>query len=172
MLLATLGSNSGAYKTVFVLHLLAVIIGIGGVMLNAVYGLAARAERGPGGVAILKANHKASDVAMKFIYAIPVFGFALIGMSEKEFKFSQTWVWLSLILYVLAVGNAHMNIIPRVKKLIAIGESVAAKGPQEGGPPPEVSQMQALGQKVGMFGALNGLLVVIIVSLMVFKPGT
>ena len=45
-----------------------------------------------------------SEIANYFIYAIPVFGIALVFMSKtggvEAFKFSQTGIWLSLLLYM------------------------------------------------------------------------
>ena len=100
MLLASGGITGNPYKIVYVLHLLVVIIGIGGVLLNGVYGIAAKNAGGPAGVAILKANSKATGVAMKFIYLIPVFGYGLVFMSDEVYTPEQTWVWLSFALYV------------------------------------------------------------------------
>ena len=51
-----------------------------------------------------------------------------------------------------------------------MGEMVAA-GPPQGGPPPQVAEMQALGKRVGAAGATLDVMVVVILVLMVFKPG-
>ena len=50
--------------------------------LNAVYGAQAKARRGPEGLAIVQANFKATEIAQYFIYAIPIFGIALVFMSD------------------------------------------------------------------------------------------
>ena len=53
---------------------------------------------------------------------------------------------------------------------VLMGEMVAA-GPPQGGPPPQVAEMQALGKRVGAAGATLDVMVVVILVLMVFKPG-
>src|SRR5829696_2609782 len=91
------GLNSGIYKFLLVLHLIAVVVGFGSVMLNGVY--AARAKRAGGreGVAIAEANTFVSDkVAELFIYAVPILGILLIVTSDEVWKFDQKWISFSL----------------------------------------------------------------------------
>jgi uncharacterized membrane protein len=167
--------NSDAYKVVFVLHILSVIIGLGTVFLNALYGAQAKSRRGPEGLAIAQANLKVTEIAQYFIYAIPVFGIALVFMSKTDgiemFKFSQTWVWLSLVLYIVALGLSHGILLPAVKRLQVLMGEVIAAGPPTGGPPPQAVEMEQLGKRIAPTGAVLDLLIVAIVALMVFKPG-
>ena len=80
MLLASI--NSGAFKFVLLLHLLAVIIGIGGVFLLGLYGREAERLKGTEGQAVSETAVKVGDIAEYFIYAIPVFGIILLFMSK------------------------------------------------------------------------------------------
>ena len=160
MLLATTAST--AYKIVLVLHILAAILGFGSVMLNGVYASEVRKRPGPEGAAIADANYKVSfGVAMWFIYAIPVLGLALVGMSDKAWKFSQTWVWLSLVLWFVLVGVVHGVHRPNVRQLDALVRS----GRPE---PAEIERRERLAATMGM---VLSLLVVAALVLMVFKPG-
>jgi hypothetical protein len=43
--------------------------------------------------------------------------------------------------------------------------------PPQGGAPPQVAQMQQLGQRLGVAGMTNNLIVVVILFLMIWKPG-
>ena len=43
--------------------------------------------------------------------------------------------------------------------------------PPAGGPPPQVAEMQSIGQRMGVVGPLLDLILVVIIFLMVFKPG-
>jgi hypothetical protein len=64
--------------------------------------------------------------------------------------------------------------LPRVRRLIALQRELVAGGPPPagaGGPPPQVVEMEQLGKQVGLLGSLLNLAVVIILVLMVFKPG-
>jgi uncharacterized membrane protein len=165
------GVNSTGYEIVLVLHLLSVIIGLGAVFLNALYGAQAKARRGPEGLAIVQANFKVTEIAQYFIYAIPIFGIALVFMSDDVIDFSDTWIWLSLVLYIVALGLSHGVLMPAVRRMqVLMGEMIAA-GPPAAGPPPQAAEMEQLGKRVAPVGATLNLLVVVIVALMVFKPG-
>ena len=74
-------------------------------------------RRGPEALAIYEANYKVSKVGEYFIYAVFVLGLALVGMSDKVWKFSQTWVWLAIVLYLIALGLSHGVLFPAVKRM-------------------------------------------------------
>jgi uncharacterized membrane protein len=183
VVLGAIGSDG--YKIVLILHILTAIVGLGAVMLNGLYGAQAKARPGPAGLAIAEANFKVSMIAEYFIYAIPIFGIALVFMSDDVIEFDQTWIWLSILLYVIALAISHAVMIPSAKRmqvlareLIAMGPPPGAGGPPAGGPPPgaggpppQVAEMEALGKKLGAGGAVLNLIVVVIVVLMVWKPG-
>jgi len=171
------GRGSTGYDVVLVLHILTVIVGFGTVMLNGIRGAEAKKRPGPGGLAIGESGHRVNTVAEYFIYAVPVLGIGLVLMSDGNWTFGQTWVWLSLLLYVIGIGVSHSVLIPAEKRMNALAAELVAMGPPPagapaGGPPPQVVEMEGLEKKklapAGMF--LN-LLVVVVVSLMVFKPG-
>ena len=158
---------SGPYKFFLVLHLLAVIVGIGNTMLNGVYGAKAKAA-GPNGGHIAKANFEVTMVAEKIIYTIPIFGIILVAISPHDiWGFDQFWIWGSLVLYVIALGIAHGVMVPSSKQMLALGQKMASG---QGGPA-EVSQMEMLGKRLAAGGMTLNLLVVVLVALMVWKPG-
>jgi len=167
------GLNSGIYKFLLVLHLIAVVVGFGSVMLNGVY--AARAKRAGGreGVAIAEANTFVSDkVAELFIYAVPILGILLIVTSDEVWEFDQKWISFSLLLYIIGIALSHAVLRPTVKKLNALTAQLAAAGPMPsaGGPPPEVAEVEALGKRAGAVGAALNVIVVVVIALMVWKP--
>jgi uncharacterized membrane protein len=167
------GLNSGIYKFLLVLHLIAVVVGFGGVMLNGVY--AARAKRAGGreGVAIAEANTFVSDrVAELFIYAVPILGILLIVTSDEVWEFDQKWISFSFLLYIIGIALSHAVLRPTVKKLNALTAQLAAAGPMPsaGGPPPEVAEVEALGKRAGAVGAVLNVIIVVVIALMVWKP--
>jgi uncharacterized membrane protein len=167
------GLNSGIYKFLLLLHLIAVVVGFGGVMLNGVY--AARAKRAGGreGVAIAEANTFVSDkVAELFIYAVPILGILLIVTSDEVWKFDQKWISFSFLLYIIGIALSHAVLRPTVKKLNTLTAQLAAAGPMPsaGGPPPEVAEVEALGKRAGAVGAVLNVIVVVVLALMVWKP--
>jgi uncharacterized membrane protein len=157
----------GPFKFVLLLHLLTAIVGFGGVMLNALY--VRQAERRPGadGLAVLEANFAVSMVAEKVIYAVPVLGLALIGMSDKLYKFSQTWVWLALLLFIVGIGIVHGLVIPAEKKTMAL-----LRRQVDGDADPAIpTELAENAKKRDIGGATLSVLLVVIVYLMVWRPG-
>jgi uncharacterized membrane protein len=176
VLIARIGDD--AYNVVLLLHILAAIVGFGGVFLNGIYGAEAKNRRGPEGLAVAKANFRVSWIAEWFIYAVPIFGFALIGMSDDVIEFGDTWIWLSILLYVVGLGVSHGVLMRNVKRmhvlmeeLVGMGPPPAAAGAPAGGPPPQAAELEQRGKTVGMAGAFLNVLLVVMVYLMVFKPG-
>ena len=86
-------------------------------------------------------------------------------------KFSQTWVWLSVALYVVGIGLSHGVVMPTVKRMGVLMHEVLAGPPPTGGPPPQAAEMEQLGQRLGVVGPLLNLILIVILFLMVWKPG-
>jgi hypothetical protein len=79
-----------------------------------------------------------------------------------------------MLLYLVGIGLSHGLLFPSVKRANALGEELAAgEGPPPGaqGPPPQVAQLEALGQKIGMTDMVLKVILVAILFLMIFKPG-
>jgi hypothetical protein len=176
MLIAAITTQSGIYKFVLVLHILCAIVGFGAVLLNGVYGAQARKRPGPGGLAVTEANEAASKVGEYFIYAVFVLGMALVGMSDKAWKFDQAWLPISVVLYIIGLGVAHGVLIRGQKRMIVLQrELVSAPAPASGGaaagPPPQVAEMEAISKRLAAAGAFNQLVLVVILFMMVYKPG-
>jgi len=169
------GSETALYKIVLIGHILTAIVGIGTVFLNGLYGAESKKRPGPGGLAISQANYRVSMVAENFIYAVLVLGLLLVWLSDGQWTFSQTWVWLSVVLFVISLGVSHGFLLPRVRRMNALGEELAAGGPPPegapGGPPPQVAMMEALGKQVGAASGVLHLMTLALLYLMVFKPG-
>jgi uncharacterized membrane protein len=161
------------YRALLVLHIALVIVGFGGVVLNGVYGAQAKKRGGSEGLAITEANFFVSTkIAEICIYLVPLVGFALIGVSDGVWSFSQTWVGLSIVLYVVALGITHSMILPSVKRLIVLQKELVGAPPAQGGPPPQAAEMQACSQRLALASSINEVLLLVIIVLMVFKWGT
>ena len=154
------------YELWVFLHLVAVVVGIGGVFLNGVYANQSMKRQGAEGVAISEANFEVSAVAEKFIYAIPVFGILAV-LANDGIDFDQTWIWLSLLLYVVAIGISHSIVIPGHRRLNVLGRQLATG---QGGAA-EGQELAAIGKKLAPAGAALDILALVIVALMVWKPG-
>ena len=170
-----MGTTSGIYKLLLVLHILCAIIGFGATYLNALYGQQVRKRQGREGLAVYDANFFVSGVGQYFIYAVFVFGFLLVLSSDDAWKFSQTWVWLAMALYIVALAVSHGLLLPAVKRMgVLMREMVDAGPPPAGappGPPPQAAEMGKLGQRVGATGAFLDIMVIVILAIMIWKPG-
>jgi hypothetical protein len=169
-MLAFGGTNSGIFKFLLVLHILSAIVGIGGVILNGLYAAQAQRRQGPAGRAVSEANYAVSVVAEKVIYLIPVFGILLVLVSNHGDSFSDTFVWLSLVLFVIAIGISHSMLIPGHRKINALLLEMEQGPAPVGGPPPQVTQIQAIGQRLAGAALVLDLLLVSILALMIWQP--
>jgi uncharacterized membrane protein len=167
------GLNSGIYKFVLVLHLIAVVVGFGGVVLNGLYGARAKRAGGREGLAISETNFWITErVAEPAIYAVPILGILLIVTSDDVWKFDQKWISFSFLLYIVGIALTHAVMRPALKRMNALQAELAAPGvaPAGGGAPPQVAELESLGQRVGAVGAVLNVLLVVIIALMVWKP--
>jgi uncharacterized membrane protein len=171
-MLATYGSD--AYKIVLTLHILCAIVGFGAVFLNGLYGQQAKARKGPEGLAISEANLLVSKVGEYFIYAVLLLGVALVLIGDDVWGFGDAWIWLSMLLFLVALGISHGLLQPRVNRMIDLQRQLVASGPPPAGaagPPPQVLEMEKIGKQLGMIGPVLNLFMVAVLVLMVFKPG-
>jgi len=164
-----MGFNSGVYNVFLFLHVLAVIVGFGGVLLNGLYASRARRYEPAQTLAVLEVNgFVSSRVAEWFILAAGILGFGLVSLSDGVFSWGQTWVWLSILLYVVSLGVSHGLLLPRVRTMIATQAGLVAGTASADAP----ARMEALGKQVGMFSGALHLSFVVILVLMIFKPGS
>jgi len=168
--------DDDGYKIVLILHILCAIIGFGAMFLNGLYAAQVRSRKGAEGLAIAEANFRVSQIGEYFIYAVFILGIGLVSMSDSVYDFGQTWVWLATALFVIDIGLLHGALIPREKKMIGLmRELVTAGAPGAGatpaGPPPQAAELEALGKPVAVVGTVLDLLLVVILFLMVWKPG-
>jgi hypothetical protein len=161
---------SNTFKVLLVLHILSAIVGIGGVILNGLYAAQAQKRQGPPGRAVSEANYAVTNVAEKVIYLIPVFGILLVLASNDFLKFSDTFVWLSLVLFAIALGISHSLLIPGHKQINRLLLEMEQGPAPVGGPPPQVAQIQALGKRQGGAAMVLDLLLVAILCLMIWQP--
>jgi uncharacterized membrane protein len=169
-MLAAYGSD--AYNIVKVLHILCAIVGFGAVTLNGLYGAQAKARGGAEAAAIGQAVYRVSTVGEYFIYAVFVLGLALVAMGNNLFDFGQTWVWLSMALYITGLGLSHGVLRPRVRRMNALLVELAGSPGSGGtGPPPQAVELDALAKQVAATEMVLNLLLVVILVFMVFKPG-
>jgi uncharacterized membrane protein len=158
-----MGVGGDLYNAVLVLHILAAIIGFGGMFIAGFYGNESRNLPGREGLAVAETTLKVTgQIPTVAVCAVPILGILLILMSEDAIKFSAMWISLSFLLYIVLMGLATGIQVPTIRKMVAM--RAGADGASS-------MQVQAMGKKVATVGAIVNLLWVVILILMVFKPG-
>ncbi len=162
MLASATGLAGWAYLLTVFLHVLCVIAGFGGVMLNGIWG--ARLSRTTGDAAGVLATSLAqvSKVAEYFIYAVPVFGIVAIVLSDKAHKFASPWVSASFALYIVGIGLSHGLLMPAVRKLVGFAEAGNV----------ESAERAATEKRVAAVSGALHLVLALVLLLMVFGPTT
>lgn len=72
----------------------------------------------------------------------------LVLIGDPVTKFDQTWIWLSIVLFVTAFSVSNLLLLPRVNRLIAPQRELIVSPPSTAGPPPQVAEMERLGGQV------------------------
>jgi len=162
--------DDSAYNALKSIHILLAIVGFGAVFLNGLYASRARRAGGREGLAITETNFFVSDrVAQYVIYVVFLLGFALVGMSDKVYKFSQPWISVSIVLFLVAIGLIHGMVRPNEKRMIELLRAMAG-APVGAGAPPEAAEYDRLFRRDATVGMVLDAILVTIVFLMVFKP--
>jgi uncharacterized membrane protein len=153
------------YSTsLLIVHVISAIIGIGATFTFGVLGSLSGRIEGPGAIALLEGNLAIEKFLVRpfALLLLPLSGALMIfkrGWSTNFF--SHTWLLTAIVLYVIAAGVATGILTPGVKKLIELG-----KGGQAG--TPEFNRIVSIQQRLG---TTLDVVVIVIVVLMVWKPG-
>ncbi|MDQ2827319.1 MAG: DUF2269 domain-containing protein [Actinomycetota bacterium] len=157
-----MGIEGNLYQFIKVLHILAAIIGFGGMFIAGFYGQEAKKRPGKEGLAIGETTLKVTSlVPTMAVYAVPVLGILLILFSNDAWKFSQAWISLSMLLYIVLIVLAIVVQVPANRRMVALQA-------EPGASPAEV---EALNKKLAMVSGIVNLLWIATLFLMVFKPG-
>ncbi len=158
-----MGVGSNLYDLVLVLHILAVIIGFGGTFIAAFYGAEGAKRQGREGLAIAETTMKVTSLAPTMaVYTVPILGILLILLSDDAWQFSDTWISLSFLLYIVIIVLAVTVQVPNIRKMIALRSG--AEGVQ-------ATEVERRAKTAATVGGILNLLWIAILFLMVFKPG-
>ena len=120
------------FDIVLLLHVAAVIFALGTVVTSGVQAarvLAAGSAAPPRSVVAY--FRPGVNWAGRVLYAVPVFGFALLGLSSGAYTLGQDWVVWGLVLWVVAALVAEWVLWPaerRVQAAIGDGDSAETLG--------------------------------------------
>lgn len=152
------------FQLLLLIHIAGAIIGFGPTFAFGVMGPLAGKLGGPQGLGVLKAIVAVEKkLVYPFIVIQPLSGVLLIFESGRNDNFfSYEWLWIAIILYVIALYTAVFVQTPSIEKMIGLAESGNAGN----------DEFQALVKKTSRFGPLLGILLFTIVFLMITKPGS
>ncbi|HLI00212.1 MAG TPA: DUF2269 family protein [Acidimicrobiales bacterium] len=158
---------SAGFKVLLTLHLLCVIGGFGYLAYSGVTLVVGR-RRGAA-IGTLEVTLQVGLLAELLIYGAVIFGIGAVG-SSHHWKFQQTWVWLALVLYVVALGILHGLIKRSQREYATLARQLSQVGPVRERPP-QIDRIESLEQRIAFGWGVFNLLVVAVVCLMVWKPG-
>lgn len=152
------------FKVMLFLHLLTAIFAVGP-LVHAVT-TASRGLRNCDPEAIAASSRMTKIYAGASVLTV-IFGFGLMSATspytgKKVASFGETWIWLSLGLWVVAAAIAVAVVVPALDKARDAYALTAGEAPPA--PAPVVARVAASGGVVGI-------LMAVVVALMVWQPG-
>lgn len=158
------------FKILLALHLVAAVFAIGPLAQAAT--TASRGIRRGDRVALAAS----SRLLRLYSYAsvvVVILGFALMSATspvthKQTAQFSEVWIWLSLLLWAVAVGLVFAVVIPGLRQAAQTLGTDGADASGAGGPGGTGSAAVA---RIAAAGGVVGLIFVGIIFLMVYRPG-
>ena len=148
------------YQVLVYIHIVCAVIWVGGSFFAQL--LALRAQRTEDPAVLPMIGRQIEYLGMRvFLPASIVLFIAGAVMVAQQYSFGQTWVSISMGLWLLSVIAGALYIGPRTKR---IAELFEAEGPSS-------AAARSLLGKVFLVSRLELLSFAIIVAMMVFKPG-
>jgi uncharacterized membrane protein len=143
-------------------HILGAIVWVGAVILmNA---MMTRAGRGPDRTAVLRLARELEWVGPRVIgpSALVVIGLGIwLVPVEEDLVFSQPWIWLALVLVAVTMVQNAFYSVPEGKRIARLAEERGA----------EDHEVRRRLSRLLWLGRLDVLILVVVLWLMVFKPG-
>ncbi len=154
------------YNIFLFFHILCAIIGFGTMALSGINFSTATRMKGEGGLAIFESAKKTQNIAIGFVYAMFVFGVLIVLVAEDADMFTQTWLSISTGLFIVAVLIGEIGLRPTSHKLnLVFRQSVETASDSA------IAQIDELATRTGILNGINNLIFVVILALMIFKPG-
>lgn len=144
--------RSGAYNLLLLLHIVSLVAAFAPAVIHPLLG--AQTQRDSAEVSRATAGHMAANTRRVHFPALVltgVFGFGMVPMSDPVFQFDQTWVYLAVLVWIALCGVVSGVILP--------GERKAAEG------------VEAARSQVAVGGQIATFLLIVMLYLMIWKPG-
>jgi hypothetical protein len=152
MLLAFGGLGSGVYRLLFLLHIVALLVAFAPAVAHPLQAAQAKSVEGTARRSML--GFMASNSQRVYgpaLVLVGLFGVLMVGSSDGAWSFSNTWVWLALLVWIVMNGVLHALLIPAERRY--------ARGDQ------------AAERQVATGGQILTVLFLLMLFLMIWKPG-
>lgn len=175
MVLADLAIDSTGYRLLLFAHIVCMIVGFGSSFVYPILGNEAKKRRGIEAKALSDGSlHAAELVTTPVIYAGGAFGLVLGFVGPWDF--ADAWLSAAVVVFLAAVLFARFVHVPNLQRMNVLVTELAMMGPPPGGvapagPPPQAVEMEQRGKAAARNGGLLHLALVVLLYLMIWKPG-
>jgi uncharacterized membrane protein len=164
-MLAALATDDFAYRLLLLLHIVAVVVGYG--VTFVVPFLAARL-RGSEPSARLQVQEATTAlggaVVAPSLWIAGLIGIILVAVGPWEF--SETWVSIAFVLWIIGASLALFVILPAERKALDLARRVATSRAASD----TVAEYNALKSRTSMLTSINHLIFLLLVIDMIWKP--
>jgi uncharacterized membrane protein len=144
-------------------HILVSIVWVGGVIVT--YAMMEQARRSPDRSVVLHLARQSEWIGPRLIgpsaAAVVGIGIWLVFVEKKYVSFSQTWIWLTLILVAVSMIQNAVFAGPEDRRIAHAAEEAATE---------DGEAMRRLSRRIWL-ARFDVLILAVVVGLMVFKPG-
>ena len=156
------------YDVLLIAHLLCALGGFGYLAYG---GLALSLGRRQGAaLGTLEVTQQVGGLAELLVYGAFVLGVAAVGVSGR-WQFSEAWVWVSMVLYLAAIGVLHGMVRRSQREYATLARRVAASTGPVARDDADVVRIETLERRIVAGWGVFNLVVVAVVALMVVRPG-
>ena len=151
-------ARNAAYDIVLLAHVLSALVGLGAVVVAGAYALALR-RSGTASEVVGRYYRPGVNWGGRVLYLVPVFGVALVAMSDGDWSYADGWIYAGLMLWVVVALGAEMVLWPAERKIQAGVED-----------PASTTDLRAECGRVAITAAVVAVLLVVAAVIMVAKP--
>jgi hypothetical protein len=153
--------TGAVYSILLLLHVGTAVVGFGALVMTGVEARrAGKGPAGPGAEGVRRFFKPGINWAARALYAVPVFGFALISSSKGAFSTDDGFVLAGLGLWALATMTAEFVVWPGERRIQEVVSAQWATDPR----------FEADCRRVALAAALLSVVFVVAVVLMVAQP--
>ena len=170
--------SGAAFDVVLLLHVACVVVGIVTVATAAAaarrLGRVAARTAAPLPEALRRYFRPGVNWAGRTVYGIPVFGFALLAMSQGAYAVTDGWVLSGLVIFLALALLCECALWPAERRLqhAVAAAATPATGPQAALPPPALAEGTVTSDAARMERTASIVLVLLVVAtvLMIAQP--